>query len=210
MIGACSDIRTMLKTAEIGSMVLGSCSLAARELNTFVGNRWHADLHKVRSSVSFHTLPMLPAPLTLIFQQFSARRVERRLRSYRSRGLACGCACNFSLNTITEVTTSCGVMLLFTSALGARDLAYQKTVRRCSSTCDFHTFDLGLIFTAPSIISRQLIVTVLPFGTTEMDTKYEEHLESHTFYKRTSLSTVISLDVYSVLKLSRPCCTYTQ
>ena len=53
MIGACSDVRTMPKTAEIGSILLGSCSLAARELNTFVRNGWHADLHKVRSSVSF-------------------------------------------------------------------------------------------------------------------------------------------------------------
>jgi hypothetical protein len=50
----------MLNTAEIGSMMLDSCSLAAKELKTFVENRWHADLHKVRSSVSFHALTMLP------------------------------------------------------------------------------------------------------------------------------------------------------
>jgi hypothetical protein len=105
---------------------------------------------------------------------------------------------------------SCGAMLLVTSVFDGRDLAYQRTVRQCSSTCDLHTFDLSLILTAPSTISRQLIVTVSPSGTTVIDTKSEEYLKSHTSYKRASLTTIL-LDRCSILlKLSRPYRTYTQ
>ena len=97
------------------------------------------------------------------------------------------------MNTSTEVTLSCGAMLLVPLAFDTRGFEHRKTVRQCSSKCDLNAFDLGLIFTAPSTVSRQLIVTVLPHGKTGIVTRHERFLRLHICYKFASLTT-ISLD----------------
>lgn len=100
-------------------------------------------------------------------------------------------------------------MLLVTPAFGASGLAHRRTVRQSSSTCDLHTFDLSLIFTASSTISRQLLVTVLPSGTTGTTLNLKSIL-SHTQATSVHHLSTILLDRCSLLKLLRTCCTQKQ